>query len=108
MLCSVCHRQLQRTDTRCRACGTPRDAARYLDLVLPGGERVPLDRPLTVGRGPACEIRLEDPSVSRTHAQIVVDDRGVTLHDAGSTYGTFVGGRQVAGTVELEPGMGIE
>jgi putative peptide zinc metalloprotease protein len=69
---------------------------------------VPLDRPLTIGRAPSCEIRLEDPSVSRTHAQIVVDGRGVTLHDAGSSYGTFVGGRQVAGTVELEPGMGIE
>jgi putative peptide zinc metalloprotease protein len=104
----VCHRQLPRTGARCRSCGTPRDGAVHLDLLLPGGVRVPLDRALTIGRGPSSELRLEDPSVSRNHAQIVVDEHGVTLRDAGSSYGTFVDGRPLAGAVALSAGMRIE
>jgi len=108
MLCSVCHRQLVRTEARCRSCGTPHDGAHHLDLVLPGGERVPLDRPLAIGRAPASEIRLEDPSVSRTHAQIDVDAFGAVLQDAGSSYGTFVDGRELSGRQALAPGMRID
>jgi putative peptide zinc metalloprotease protein len=108
MLCTVCHRQVPRTDARCRACGTPRDGAVHLDLVLGGGQRVPLDRSLAIGRGPASDLVLDDPSVSRAHAQIVVDQDGATLEDAGSSYGTFVDGRQLSGPLVLAPGMRIE
>jgi putative peptide zinc metalloprotease protein len=108
MLCTVCHRQVPRTDARCRSCGTPRDGKAHLDLVLPRGERVPLDRGLAVGRAPACDLVLDDPSVSRAHAQIDVDEDGATLEDAGSSYGTFVDGRQISGPFTLAPGMGIE
>jgi putative peptide zinc metalloprotease protein len=109
MLCPVCHRQLARTDTRCRSCGTPRDRELHLDLVLAGGERVPLDRPLTIGRAPASELRLEDPSVSRTHALIELDtERAPVIRDAGSSYGTYVDGRRVAEPVALAPGMQIQ
>lgn len=107
MLCPVCRRQLARADTRCRACGTPRGTARHLDLVLEGGERIPLDRPLAIGRGTASDVRLEDPSVSRTHAEIVPDLSGPQLHDAGSSHGTFVDGHEVTGPVTLSPGMEI-
>jgi len=96
------------TDARCRCCGTPRDGKAHLDLVLPGGERVPLDRSLVIGRGVGSELRLDDPSVSRTHARIDVDERGAELEDAGSRYGTFVDGRRVAGRVVVAPGMRIE
>lgn len=108
MLCRVCHRQVPRTDGRCRSCGTPRDGALHLDLLLPGGERVPLDRPLTLGRSPASDICLQEPSVSRSHAQIVADGGTATLHDAGSSYGTFLDGRRVEGWAQLAPGMAIE
>jgi putative peptide zinc metalloprotease protein len=108
MLCTVCRRQVPRTDARCRACGTPRDGAVHLDLVLGGGQRVPLDRSLAIGRGPASDLVLDDPSVSRAHAQIVVDQDGATLEDAGSSYGTFVDGRQLSGPLVLAPGMRIE
>jgi putative peptide zinc metalloprotease protein len=108
MLCTVCHRLLARTDTRCRSCGTPRDGKAHLDLVLSGGERVPLDRDLAIGRAPVSDLVLEDPSVSRAHAQIVVDGDGATLEDAGSTYGTFVDGNQISGPFTLAPGMRIE
>jgi putative peptide zinc metalloprotease protein len=107
MLCSVCHRQLGRTDARCRACGTPCDGRHHLDLVLPAGERVPLDRSLTLGRAPASDLRLEDPSVSRSHAQIDADHDGWSLRDAGSSFGTFVDGRRLEGAVPLTAGMKI-
>ena len=69
---------------------------------------MPLDRALVIGRAPASELRLEDPSVSRTHARIDVDEHGAELEDAGSSYGTFVDGRRVAGKVALAPGMRID
>jgi len=108
MLCSVCHRQLPRTAARCRSCGTPRDGEVHLDLVLPGGDRLPLDRPLAIGRAPASDIRLEDPSVSRAHARIIVDDQGTRIQDAGSSHGTFVDGRRLDEPLNLAAGMRIE
>ena len=47
--------------------------------MLPSGERVPLDRSLSLGRAPASDVRLDDPTVSRAHAQVVTDGRRVTL-----------------------------
>lgn len=69
---------------------------------------MPLDRPLTLGRSPACDICLQEPSVSRSHARIVADEAAVMLQDAGSSYGTFLDGRQVHDAVPLAPGMAIE
>jgi putative peptide zinc metalloprotease protein len=80
----------------------------HLDLVLGGGERVPLDRSLALGRAPASDLVLDDPSVSRAHAEIVVDQDGAILQDVGSSYGTFVDGRQLSGPVTLSDGMRIE
>ncbi len=99
---------MSRGATRCRSCGTPTDGAIHLDLILPAGERVPLDRPLTIGRAPACDLRLEDPSVSRAHARILLDSERPALEDDRSSYGTFVDGKRVAGTIELRAGMSIE
>ncbi len=108
MLCSVCHRQIRRTDARCRACGTPLRGTHHLDLVLPSGERVPLERSLSLGRAPASDLRLEDPSVSRAHARIELSGEQAELSDAGSSYGTYVDGRRIRAPVTLAPGMRIE
>ncbi len=104
----VCHRQVPRTDARCRSCGTPRDGAVHLDLVRRGGERVPLDRQLAIGRAPSSDLLLDDPSVSRAHAEIVVDADGAMLQDVGSSYGTFVDGRRLSGPGALAHGMHVE
>jgi len=69
---------------------------------------VPLDRPLALGRAPASDLVLDDPSVSRAHAEIVVGEDGLMLQDVGSSYGTFVDGRQLTGPVALTNGMHIE
>ena len=69
-------------------------------------ERVPLDRSLVIGRAPASELRLEDPSVSRTHAEIELENAAVHIQDAGSRYGTFVDGQRIS-QVEIADGTVI-
>lgn len=45
----------------------------------------------TIGRGRGCEIQLDDPSVSRRHAELVVAPGPVYyLTDCVSSYGTHV------------------
>nr|WP_231127043.1 DUF3662 and FHA domain-containing protein [Motilibacter aurantiacus] len=61
-----------------------------------GEERHLLDRPVTVlGRGSDVDVRIEDPGVSRRHAQIQVAGGRARLVDLGSTNGTLVHGQRV-------------
>jgi diguanylate cyclase (GGDEF)-like protein len=69
------------------------------------GCRYPLsDRPLMLGRGEDCEIRLQDHSVSRRHAKIEPTPEGYYVHDQGSTNGTFVNDRQLDTSWLLQDG----
>ena len=47
---------------------------------------------LTVGREPTCDVCLDDPHVSRTHAALERRDGTVYVQDLGSSGGTFVNG----------------
>jgi hypothetical protein len=47
------------------------------------------------GRSDANDFKINDPSVSGSHCQIMVSDSSVVLRDAGSTNGTFVGGTRI-------------
>ena len=69
------------------------------------GEVFPLrDVVTTVGRGQGVDIRLDDPSVSRLHAELVRRGPYVYVVDLGlSRNGTRVNGRPVARRV-LEEG----
>ena len=62
------------------------------------GEVIPLRAEVTtVGRGRGADIRLEDPSVSRLHAELVRRGPYVYVVDLGlSRHGTRVNGRPVA------------
>src|SRR5690606_26665182 len=70
------------------------------------GQRVVVDRSLTLGRHPDCDLVLSDPLVSSFHARI--EDRGDswTLVDLDSTNGTRVDG-EPAKEVALGPGFKI-
>ncbi len=57
----------------------------------------------TVGREPTCDVRLDDPHVSRTHAALQRRDGAVYVQDLGSSGGTFVNGNPARGT-ELRQG----
>jgi len=63
-----------------------------------GGDVIPLrDQVTTVGRGNGVDIRLDDPSVSRLHAELVRRGPYVYVADLGlSRNGTRVNGRPVA------------
>jgi hypothetical protein len=58
------------------------------------------------GRGEANHFKINDPSVSGSHCQIVVNENRVVLQDNGSTNGTFVGGAQVQER-QLENGQAV-
>ena len=65
-------------------------------LSVDGHEPVPLTQsPWTIGRHPECDLVLADRKASRRHAQIVVDVRGATIVDLGSTNGTRVNGSSI-------------
>jgi DNA-binding winged helix-turn-helix (wHTH) protein len=60
------------------------------------------------GREHAAAVWVDDPSVSRNHARIVVDSRGATLEDLGSKNGTFLNGTPVREPVCLSDGDAVQ
>ena len=62
-----------------------------------------------IGRGEDCAVMLlGDGSVSRRHALIRSDGRQVTVEDAGSTHGTYLGGRRIGAAVPIQRGDVIQ
>ncbi|MFJ2861591.1 FHA domain-containing protein [Kitasatospora sp. NPDC087314] len=59
---------------------------------------------LTIGRVIGSGLRLHDASVSRKHAELRHEGGGWVLYDLGSTNGTHVNGRRIAGGVRVRPG----
>lgn len=60
------------------------------------GQVYPLLAPtVTVGRDPMSDIVLNDPEVSRYHAQLVETVDGYEINDTGSTNGTYVAGKRI-------------
>ena len=45
-----------------------------------------------IGRHRACDVVIDNPAISRVHAEIVADGDTFTLHDKGSSNGTQVNG----------------
>jgi hypothetical protein len=70
------------------------------------GRRFVLQHPsTTIGRAPECDIQIDDPGISRTHARIDLDGPPVVV-DLGSTNGTWVDGRRVQ-QAELRDGAAL-
>ncbi len=68
----------------------------HAELVLPDGSHVTLgDGTVTLGRLPECDVVLNDPNVSRRHAEVRRTADGVVVTDLGSTNGTRVNGMPV-------------
>ncbi len=57
-----------------------------------------------IGRGPTSDIRIDDASVSRSHAKLRVDASRVTIEERGSRNGVRVNGQMRRGATPLEPG----
>jgi hypothetical protein len=58
----------------------------------------------TIGRDGACDLLIEDTSVSRWHARLVREGDRWLLSDTGSTNGTRVNGWRVRQPVLVQPG----
>jgi ABC-type multidrug transport system ATPase subunit len=64
--------------------------------------------PLTLGRDPANDVVLDDPNVSRFHAELSSLGAGMAVRDLGSSNGTRVDGRPIgAAPVRIETGAEI-
>ena len=74
-------------------------------LLKVGTRRIALGPGLNgVGRDPACDVFLNDASVSRSHAHITVSAETATVVDVGSKNGTFVRGTRIAEATPLVDG----
>ena len=56
---------------------------------------------IVVGRHPGCDIHVPDETVSRRHAQIIVEGDGYFIEDLGSRNGTHLNGQRVTSPVRL-------
>jgi hypothetical protein len=73
-----------------------REEGPYAELVLPDGTRVVIgEDPVVLGRLPECDVVLDDPNVSRRHAELRRVGETVVVTDLGSTNGTRVNGAPV-------------
>jgi hypothetical protein len=60
------------------------------------GELLGLDGDVvTIGRHPRSDLFLDDITVSRRHARILVSSQGYTIEDEGSLNGTYVNRRRI-------------
>jgi len=70
-----------------------------------GALRVVGQTPVTIGRGRGCQIRLSDPAVSKEHCRVATRPAGgYAIEDLGSTNGTLMNGRKLAGAAPLRKG----
>jgi hypothetical protein len=59
---------------------------------------------LVLGRASTSDLRLQHPSISRRHAQLIRHGDQLSLKDLGSQNGTYVNRLRLSAEVELRPG----
>jgi hypothetical protein len=72
------------------------------------GERWTLNKTLTIGREPGCDVMIPDRQVSRLHASLTPTKSGVILEDMQSKNGTHRNGMKVSGKVALQDGDTVQ
>ena len=104
---------LERTETM-HAAGSAPGAARPLGAILrvEGASARPARLVLRadgciIGSGPASDIVIDDPTVSRSHAEVSLVPEGIEVRDLESRNGTFYLGQRV-GKIVLTPGSRIQ
>ncbi len=77
-------------------------------LVVDGKRLVVGPTGATIGRSRQCDVMLDDPNISRSHAEIRPRGGSWVLTDLGSTNGSRLNGRRVDGSELLKPSDEIE
>ena len=79
---------------------TETQVRRATAFVEVNGSRHPLHLgSLVVGRGTDADLRINDPGVSRRHAEFRQNDQHVEVHDLGSTNGMLVNGQRMTSSL---------
>ena len=99
------HTMVYAPDREARKLVRPDERGRAL-LVGAGRRRVLSGRRIVLGRSRETDIALDDPNVSRRHAELRCENGRWAIADLGSTNGVKVNGRRVQ-RAELEPGDDI-
>jgi hypothetical protein len=89
--------------TGARRVESPRQEATRALLVGEDKRTVVSGDPFVIGRSRECDLVLDDPNVSRRHAELRREDGGWAVHDLGSTNGIKLNGRRSRGG-RLSPG----
>ncbi|XXF75860.1 FHA domain-containing protein [Myxococcaceae bacterium GXIMD 01537] len=77
----------------------------YVERGPGAGQLVPVKQgPLVLGRASSSDLRLQHPSISRRHAQLVRQGERFTLRDLNSQNGTFVNRTRISTEVALQVG----
>jgi len=88
------------------AAGAARPLQRRTLLILRGEEvevrPLPAQGEVVVGRGSQCDVKIDHPSMSRRHLQLVLTDDGVRAIDLGSANGTSLRGARLPANVAVE------
>jgi pSer/pThr/pTyr-binding forkhead associated (FHA) protein len=79
-------------------------ALEYIEPLDLAGERIDIDRAVTIGRSSECDVQLQDTYLSSRHARVANDDGELSIEDLGSTNGTYVNQELVKGRVLIERG----
>lgn len=66
-----------------------------------------VNRPVTIGRHPECDVVIDDVSVSRRHAQIVKENGSFYVDDLSSRNGTLVNNHEIHRKTKLFDGSEI-
>lgn len=90
------------------ATSQPPAVARRAVLVIGGRRMLVGPTGAALGRSRQCDVVVDDPNVSRQHAEVRPSGAGWTLVDLGSTNGTVLNGRRIDRPHTLEPGDTIE
>ena len=96
------HTMVYSTTTGDRRVEAPRHGARAL-LVSDDKRTVVSGERFVIGRSRECDLVLDDPNVSRQHAELRQEEGGWAIHDLGSTNGIKLNGRRSPGG-KLSPG----
>jgi hypothetical protein len=77
-------------------------------LIVDGKRLVVGPAGATIGRSRQCDVVLNDPNVSRQHAEIRPRGGSWVLNDLGSTNGSSLNGRRIEGAEVVRPGDEVE
>src|SRR5687768_8519962 len=69
---------------------------------------LPTSGEVTVGRSSQCTIRIDHPSMSRRHLDLVLSESSIRIVDQGSANGTTLRGAQLPAAVAVEVGANEE